>query len=81
MSTWGGTPGVTLAYEDVQLTQAAEPADALTMLAGLRGYVPPQGTLVLEGTSGLLRTHGLVVAIHAPDEEAAIETARDLRPR
>ncbi len=49
------------------------------MLAGLRGYVPPEGTLVLEGMSGLLRTNGLFVNIHAPDEETAIGVARELR--
>jgi len=75
----GGTPGVTIESGGVLLTEAAEPADALTMLAGLRGYVPPEGTLVLEGMSGLLRTHGLFVNIHAPDEETAIAVARELR--
>jgi hypothetical protein len=75
----GGTPGVQIEAGSVLLTEAAEPADALTMLAGLRGYVPPEGTLILEGMSGLLRTHGLFVNIHAPDEETAIAVARELR--
>jgi hypothetical protein len=50
------------------------------MLVGLRGYAPPEGTLALEGTSGLLRANGLVVAIHAPDQETTIAVARALRP-
>ena len=45
----GGVPGVVLEYPTVQITQAAEPADGLTMLAGLRGYVPPEGTPVARG--------------------------------
>ena len=48
------------------------------MLAGLRGYLPPEGTLVLEGTSGLLRSDGLVVAVHAADQDAAIAVAGSL---
>ena len=31
------------------------------------------------GMSGLLRTHGLFVNVHAPDEETAIAVARELR--
>jgi hypothetical protein len=75
----GGTPGVALESGGVLLTEAAEPAAALTMLAGLRGYVPPEGTLVVEAMSGLLRSHGLVVAIHSPDQETTIEVARALQ--
>jgi hypothetical protein len=74
-----GTPGVTVESGGVLLTEAAEAVDALTMLAGLRGFVPPEGTLVLEGMSGLMRAHGLVVVIHAPDQETAIEVARAAR--
>jgi hypothetical protein len=74
----GGTPGVALESGGVLLTEAAEPVDALTMLAGLRGYVPPEGTLVLEGMSGLMRSRGLFVAIHSPDQETTIAVARAL---
>jgi hypothetical protein len=75
----GGTPGVQIESRGVELTEAAEPADALTMLAGVRGYVPPEGTLILEGMSGVMRSHGLFVAIHAPDQDTAIAVARALR--
>jgi hypothetical protein len=75
----GGVPGVSLDYGDVQITQAAEATDDLTMLAGVRSYVPPEGTLLLEMMAGLMRSHGLVVAIHAPDQETAIEVARAVR--
>lgn len=86
-------PGLSVAYgsgdaEDpasaqgphVEITQAAEPADGLTLLVGLRGYVPPDGTALLAGPIALLRSNGLVVAIHSPDEETAIRVARSLRP-
>jgi hypothetical protein len=48
------------------------------MLVGVRGYAPPEGTALLAGTQALLRSNGLVVAIHAPDEETAIDVARSL---
>ena len=64
----------------VEIWQAAEPVDTLTMMAGVRGYEPPEGTLLLSGTMALLRSNGLVVTIHAPDGEMAIEVARSLRP-
>jgi hypothetical protein len=81
----GGVHGVSLVYGSfagahVEITAAPRLADGLTMLVGLRGYAPPAGTVVLEGTSGLLRSSGLVVAIHAPDQETAIAAARALRP-
>jgi hypothetical protein len=85
-SSAGDVPGVSVAYgsvEDgphVELTQAATPADALTMLAGVRGYVPPEGTALLSGVVALLRSNGVVVAVHAPDEAMALDVARSLRP-
>jgi hypothetical protein len=50
------------------------------MLAGVRGYLPPEGSALLAGPVALLRSHGLVVAIHAPDEEMALAVARVLQP-
>jgi hypothetical protein len=71
-----GTPG----SPHVEVSQAAEPADGLTMLAGVRGYMPPEGAALVAGTMALLRSNGVVVAIHAPDEEMALAVARLLRP-
>ena len=48
------------------------------MLAGLRGYAPPEGTLVLEGMSGVMGSGRLFVAVHAADQETAIAVARAL---
>jgi hypothetical protein len=76
----GGLRGLSLAYDDVLITMAAEPADGLTMLAGVRGYVPREGTLLLDGSNGLLRAGGLVVSIHSPDARTTIAVARALRP-
>jgi hypothetical protein len=64
----------------VEVTEAATPADGLTMIVGLRGFVPPEGTALLSGPMALLRSNGLVVAIHASDEETALAVARSLRP-
>jgi hypothetical protein len=85
-SSGGDVPGLSLAYGSVEggphveLTEAATPADALTMLAGVRGYVPPEGTALLSGVVALLRSNGVVVAVHAPDEATALAVARLLRP-
>jgi hypothetical protein len=82
----GTVTGLSVAYGSaggaphVEISQAAEPVDSLTMIAGVRGYEPPEGTLLLSGTMALLRSNGLVVTIHAPDGEMAIEVARSLRP-
>ena len=59
---------------------AASPADGITMLAGVRDYVPPEGTLLLAGSSGVLRSGGLIVSIHSPDELTTLAVARALRP-
>ena len=64
----------------VEIKQAAQPAQGLTMLVGLHNYVPADGTLVIQGVSGLLRSHGMVVAIHSGDPETIIAVAKALRP-
>ncbi len=82
----GDVAGITLLYGSahdgphVEIMEAATPADGLTMLVGLRGYAPPEGTVLLTGPVALLRSNGLVVTIHAPDEETAVAIARSLRP-
>ena len=63
-----------------EISQAATHADALTMIAGVRGYEPPEGTMLFSGTTALLRSNGLVVTIQASDEETAIAIARSLHP-
>ena len=50
------------------------------MLVGVRGYVPPEGTALVAGSQALVGMNGLVVTIHAPDEEMAISVARLLEP-
>jgi hypothetical protein len=80
----GDVRGVSLVYESlagghVEITAAPRLADGMTMLVGLRGYAPPTGTLVLAGSTGLLRSHGLFVTVHAADETTAIAVARALR--
>ena len=50
------------------------------MLVGVRNYVPPEGTALVAGSQALVGINGLVVAIHAPDEEMAISVAQLLRP-
>ncbi len=80
----GEIPGLSLVYGEteagphVEIIQAASLAEGLTMLVGVRGYAPPEGTALVAGTQALLRSNGLVVAIHAPDEETAISVARAL---
>ncbi len=64
----------------VEIKQAAQPAEGLTMLVGLHNYVPADGTLVIQGVSGLLRSNGMVVAIHSGDPETIIAVAKALRP-
>ena len=64
----------------VEIKQAAQPAQGLTMLVGLHNYVPADGTLVIQGVSGLLRSNGMVVAIHSGDPETIIAVAKALRP-
>jgi hypothetical protein len=50
------------------------------MLVGLHDYVPDEGMLVIQGVSGLLRSNGMVVAIHSGDPEAIVAVAKALRP-
>jgi hypothetical protein len=86
----GSVPGLSLFYgtvreagsraAHVEIMQAPTLADGLTMLVGLQGYAPPEGTALLAGSMALLRLNGLVVGIHAPDEQTAIAVARSLRP-
>jgi hypothetical protein len=64
----------------VEVSESATPADGLTMLVGVRGYVPPEGMALLAGPTALLRSNGVVVVIHAPDERTALDVARLLRP-
>jgi hypothetical protein len=83
----GQIPGVSLVYGStesgphVEITEAASLAEGLTMLVGVRDYAPPEGTALVAGTQALLRSNGLVVSIHAPDEQMAIAVARELEPR
>jgi CheY-like chemotaxis protein len=63
-----------------EITEAATLADGLTALVGVHGYEPPEGTALLAGSAALLRSNGLVVAIHASDEQTAIAAARSLQP-
>ncbi len=86
-TTDGATPGVSLIYGSteggvphVEISQAASLAESLTMLVGVRGYAPPERTVLVAGNQALLRSNGLVVVIHAPDEGTAIEIARLLEP-
>ncbi len=64
----------------VEISQAASLAESLTMLVGVRDYAPPEGTALVAGNQALLRSNGLVVAIHAPDEATALDVARLLAP-
>jgi hypothetical protein len=86
-TTDGAVPGLSLTYGSaegggphVELSEAAGAPEALTMLVGVRGYVPPEGTALLAGSQALVGMNGLVVAIHAPDEETAISVAQLLQP-
>ncbi len=73
-----GDDGVELRGGGLVVSQSATAGDAVTTLAGVRGYVPPEGSVLVEGTIGLLRTGGLVVAIHAADEGRILSAARAL---
>jgi hypothetical protein len=79
-------PGLSLMHGSPQdgphaeITEAATLADGLTALVGVHGYEPPEGTALLAGSAALLRSNGLVVAIHASDEQTAIAAARSLQP-
>jgi len=85
-TTDGAVPGLSLAYGSteggphVELSESSTAAEGLTMLVGVRGYVPPEGTALVAGSQALVGSNGLVVAIHAPDEAMAIEVARLLEP-
>ena len=86
-TTDGAVPGLSIAYGSaegggphVELSESATAAEGLTMLVGVRGYVPPEGTALVAGSQALVGMNGLVVAIHAPDEEMAIDVARLLEP-
>ena len=68
------------AMDYVLLSESTTPIEAVTTLAGVRKYAPPEGTLLLAGSSGLLRSNGLVVAIHSGDPEQTIAIAKALRP-
>ena len=50
------------------------------MMAGVRGYVPPEGTALVAGSVALLQSNGLLVAIHAHDEGMALAVAGLLQP-
>jgi hypothetical protein len=83
----GAVPGLSLMYGStegggphVELSESATAAEGLTMLVGVVGYVPPEGTALVAGSQALVGMNGLVVAIHAPDEETAISVARLLQP-
>jgi hypothetical protein len=81
----GSVTGVSLFYGSAsmphaEINEAATPAEGLTMLAGVRNYAPPEGTALLSGSTALLRSNGLVVAIVAPDETMAMLVARALVP-
>jgi hypothetical protein len=81
----GDVSGLSLMYGSPQdgphaeITESATLADGLTALVGVHGYEPPEGTALLAGSAALLRSNGVVVAIHASDEETAIAAARSLR--
>ncbi len=86
-TTDGAVPGVSLVYGStegggphVELSESATAAEGLTMLVGVRGYVPPEGTALVAGSQALVGIDGLLVAIHAPDEEMAISVAQLLQP-
>jgi hypothetical protein len=82
----GTAPGLSIEYGSsgggphVELSESATAAEGLTMLVGVRGYVPPEGTALVAGSQALVSSNGLVVVIHAPDEETAISVARLLQP-
>ncbi len=73
-----GTDAVELRGGDVVISQSAA-GDAVAYLAGVRGYLPPEGSVLMEGAIGLMRAGGLVVAIHAADEGRILSIARSLQ--
>ena len=85
-ATGGAIPGVSLVYGStdggphVELLEAADLAEGMTMLVGVRNYAPPEGTALVAGNQALLRSNGLFVVIHAQDETMAIDVARLLEP-
>jgi hypothetical protein len=86
-TTEGAVAGLSLAYGSfeggsphVEITESATAAEGLTMLVGVRGYLPPEGTALVGGSQALVNMNGLAVVIHAPDEETAISVARLLQP-
>ena len=82
----GEVTGLSLVYgtpesgPHVEISQATAPSTGLTMLAGVAGYVPPEGTALVAGSMVLLRSNRIVVAVHAPDEAMALDVARSLQP-
>ena len=66
------------AHMRVEIAQATGLADGVTMMAGVTGYAPPQGTLLLAGPGGLVRADGLVVGLHGPDPETVTAFVRAL---
>ena len=85
-TTEGAVSGLSIEYGSsgggphVELIESATAAEGLTMLVGVRNYVPPEGTALLAGSQALVGVDGLVVAIHAPDEATAISVAQLLEP-
>jgi hypothetical protein len=86
-TTEGAATGLSLAYGSfegggahVEISESATAAEGLTMLVGVRGYLPPEGTALVAGSQALVSMNGLAVVIHAPDEETAISVARLLEP-
>ena len=77
---YGALPEVSEGGAHVEIRQAAQPAEGLTMLVGLHNYIPADGTLVIQGVSGLLRSNGMVVTIHSGDPETIVAVAKALRP-
>jgi hypothetical protein len=70
-----GTDAVELRGGDLVISQG----DSVTYLVGVRGYAPPEGSVLLEGAMGLMRVDGLTIAIHAADETRILSTARSLQ--
>ena len=84
-STGGPVSALSLMYGSppkphAEIIESAKAPEGLTMLAGVHNYVPEEGTALVSGSTALLRSNGLVVAIVAPDEEMAILVARALVP-
>jgi hypothetical protein len=84
-STDGPVSALSLKYGSppmphAEIIESATATEGLTMLAGVPNYVPEEGTALVSGSTALLRSNGLVVAIVAPDEAMAILVARALVP-